>query len=453
MSGSIGNDYLVDTTAAPIGHTVMPEIDTALAISTVPDAICWVHVEGDDDPAHRLRVYADSAGVARFSVRPALRSTDTASLVVDAVKDGKTTRQPLRLRSDHLPTAEMPTPPADVALGWVDGSSRPGLSRAEALALTPQAALDGHYPMPPDPEHAPEAYERWLRIVARPTTVIAPRLVQSSDVSHGKAARPSAPVSTAGGVEAGPANSFNWSGPELLRSIILVPGPHGLIEFRRTDPYDWITGSWHVPTVSGELWKKANSAYWVGLDGDNLTDLVQAGTEQDAITVLLFGQLTLSTYYAWTQFLPQQQFEQVIPNLAVRAGDEIYTEVWMGSAGGDLSLSGSYGRFLVMNLTTGQVGPISTPRGSTVVSGSEAVWIMERPTVSGAYADLADYGSTTMYNVLARRINSARHQGYIGYQTGNTKTNTMTNLAQTEVLSTVTAIDSSSMRFDWKAFS
>ena len=72
--------------------------------------------------------------------------------------------------------------------------------------------------------------------------------------------------------------------------------------------------------------------------------------------------------------------------------------------------------------------------------------------MNGAYSDLANYGSTTMYNVVARRINSARHQGYIGFQTGATQNDTMVNLAGTEVLSTVTPIDSASMRFDWQAF-
>jgi Peptidase A4 family len=452
MPESSVEHYRVGTSLEPIGHTLMPGIHTALAIQAIPDAVCWVHVDGDNDPAHRLRVYADDKGIARFSARPAGQWKEVGTLVIDAVKDGLAARQPLMLRSDQLPAPDMPHPPVDIPNLSHGAPTRPGLTRGEALAMTPQGALDGHYPMPPDREHAPAAFEHWLRIVSQPMTVIEPRLIQSSDVSHGKAAGPRSNESKAG-AEAGAATRYNWSGSELLRSVILIPGPHGLVEFKYSDPYDWITGSWHVPTVTGELWKKANSAYWVGLDGDNLTDLVQAGTEQDGITVQLWGELELSTYYAWTEFLPQQPLEQVIQNLPIRAGDEIYTEVWMGSAGGDLSLTGPYGRFLVMNLTTGQVGPVFTPRGSTRVGGTEAVWIMERPTVNGAYSDLANYGSTTMYNVVARRINSARHQGYIGFQTGATQNDTMVNLAGTEVLSTVTPIDSASMRFDWQAFS
>jgi Peptidase A4 family len=230
-----------------------------------------------------------------------------------------------------------------------------------------------------------------------------------------------------------------------------VWGSRGPIAFRFTDPYDWVTGTWRVPAVTGQLGLTTYSALWVGLDGDGVPDLVQAGTEQDNTTLTLpfIGRLSLSSYYAWTEFLPQQGTEQVITSLAVRPGDEVFTEVWMGSAGGDLSLSGSFGRFVIINLTTGQGVGVITPRGSTIVPGREAVWIMERPTVGGVLPFLANYGSATMY--YPWRINSARHQGYVNYLTGSTQVDTMNDSAGT-ILSTVTAVDSQSMRFDWKAF-
>ena len=85
------------------------------------------------------------------------------------------------------------------------------------------------------------------------------------------------------------------------------------------------------------------------------------------------------------------------------------------------------------------------------MSGREAVWIMERPTVAGSLPDLANYGSAVTYNAFAREANSPRYQGYVAYLGANNKQDTMVNGADT--LSTVTAIDSNSMRFDWKAFS
>jgi hypothetical protein len=114
------------------------------------------------------------------------------------------------------------------------------------------------------------------------------------------------------------------------------------------------------------------------------------------------------------------------------------------------SLGGAFGQFVVMNLTTSESTWIYTPVGTTSVTGSEAVWIMERPSLGTNLPDLADYGSTTMSSAYARKANSARHQGYVSYQGANNLQITMNNGATT--LSTVTPIDAYSMRFDWQAF-
>jgi hypothetical protein len=203
--------------------------------------------------------------------------------------------------------------------------------------------------------------------------------------------------------------------------------------------------------VTSEPNKKTFSALWVGLDGDGTTDLLQAGTEQDATNINLgFTQFTLTSYHAWTEFLPQQPTEQVISNFTVNPGDEIFTEVWVGTGDNEPSLSGASGRFFIINLTTGGFASVSTTRAPTSVRGREAVWIMERPTVGGSLPDLANYGSAVMYNASARKVNSPRYQGYVPYLGARNKQTSMVNGADT--LSTVTAIDSNAMRFDWKAF-
>ena len=92
--------------------------------------------------------------------------------------------------------------------------------------------------------------------------------------------------------------------------------------------YDWVMGEWYVPSVSPETNTHVYSAFWIGLDGDpnNGTacicgDLVQDGTEQE-ITNIDFGWIAfnMTSYYAWTEFLPQQQSEQVIPYFTVNPG-------------------------------------------------------------------------------------------------------------------------------------
>ena len=218
-----------------------------------------------------------------------------------------------------------------------------------------------------------------------------------------------------------------------------------------SEPYDWVTGTWHVPFVTSEPNTRTYSALWVGLDGDGTTDLVQAGTEQEATNINLgFIQFTLTNYYAWTEFLPQQPTEQVISNFTINPGDEIFTAVWIGNGDNEPSLASASATCFMMNLSTGGFASLSVPRSPLCVKGREAVWIMERPTVGGSLPDLANYGSAVMYNASARKVNSPRHQGYVPYLGARNKQETMVNGADT--LSTVTAIDSNSMRFDWKAF-
>jgi hypothetical protein len=78
------------------------------------------------------------------------------------------------------------------------------------------------------------------------------------------------------------------------------------------------------------------------------------------------------------------------------------------------------------------------------VSGSEPVWIMERPTVDGSLPDLADYRWAVMSSASARKANAARHEGYVAYQGPRNKQISMVNGAN--ILSTVTPIDANSMR-------
>jgi hypothetical protein len=424
--------------AAPRCYTVAPRIHTPVTIRTLPHAVCWVHAEGDSDPKHSLKVYTDGEGVVRFHIQPSSATHDIAWLEVDCAANGRVVRYPLHLRVGLEPSAEMPSPPLEKHLARRDNMlMRAGLSFDEAMRLTDEEALAQGFPLRPNPDEVPKAFNAWLRCVSMPGYRIEPHLVSNPDVTHGKRKQHA------------PANSSNWCGFELLRSPVLSPAIGGRITL--SEPYDWVTGTWHVPFVTGEPGIRTYSALWVGLDGDGTNDLVQAGTEQEATNINLgFIQFTLTSYYAWTEFLPQQPTEQVITNFTINPGDEILTEVWVGTGDNEPTLSGAYGRFFIMNLSTGGFASLSTPRAPTSVSGREAVWIMERPTVGGSLPDLANYGSAVMYNATARKVNSPRYKGYVPYLGARNKQETMVNGADT--LSTVTAIDSSSMRFDWKAF-
>jgi hypothetical protein len=418
-------------------YTVRPGIHTQIAVKMLPGAACRIYGEHDDNPERRLKAYADQEGIVRFHVQPSEESDKSAALVVECLKGREVYRKRVHLRPSFEPNADMSAPPKELPLACRPGARvRPGLSFDEAIHLTNKEALARGYPFRPDPESSPNAFNVWLRAVSAPAVQIEPHPVSNPEICHGKAK------------QHGPATSSNWSGFELLRWLSLRGNT-----LRRGEPYDWVAGTWIVPAVTGQNGgRRTYSALWVGLDGDGTTDLVQAGTEQDSMKIWLplIGDLSLSTYYIWTEFLPQQPTEQVISNFTVSPGDEILTEVWVGTGDNEPSLGGASGRFFIMNLSTGGFAWLSTPRGGTQVSGTEAVWIMERPTVSGSLPSLANYSSAVIYNASARIANSARYQGFESYL-GVNKQQTMVNGA--DVLSTVTAIDANSMRFDWKAFS
>ena len=87
-------------------------------------------------------------------------------------------------------------------------------------------------------------------------------------------------------------------------------------------------------------------------------------------------------------------------------------KVFVANAGQMPSLTGVFGVSLIMNLTTSMYTYNYTPRGTTNVGGSEAEWIMERPTVNGSLGELANYNSARMSNAYARQVAG----GYVGYQ-------------------------------------
>jgi len=274
------------------------------------------------------------------------------------------------------------------------GRIRPALSEQEASELSDEELIKRGYPLPPDPKLSQEGYRLWLGLVTRPGIIVDPGLIVNPYTQHDY-----------GHSQSGPSTTNNWSGVELRGS---------------SGPFAWVSSWWVVPNVTGETNAQTNSATWVGIDGDNLTDLAQAGTEQNAFGT---GNSLVTTFYAWTELLPNQPTESVLSGLTINPGDTIFTEVWIGSPGGAPSLTAPDLNMTVCleNLTSNAGACFKyTPLGSTVVGGSEAEWIMERPGEdcdsqgNCTLSDLANFGNVTVFttNFLARRSNSGNHQGY-----------------------------------------
>ena len=222
------------------------------------------------------------------------------------------------------------------------------------------------YPARPDVLTSPDQYAKWLVRVSRDMVILPSHMVSRSDIT-------ATPASY---------TSSNWSGLEAHSST------------KKT--YSAVSALWEVPVIAlaSSDGNTDYSAFWIGLDGDGTSDLVQAGTEQDAVE--FFG-LLFTQYYAWSELLPNQPTEQEV--FSVNPGDEISVEVWISTGSGAPNANGGYGAFRIEDVTQNEsTGSFYVPLSGTTFNGTEAEWIMERPKVNGGFPELAAYLITNMFD-------------------------------------------------------
>jgi hypothetical protein len=395
---------------------IQPGTQTPALVTVAPNSRCNLHPQGITDAAHSMSLFANSDGEIRFHVTAQRESDQAAQMQLDCVAaDGKSTTFPLELSASASAPESQAKPLASIERKGA--THRAGLSEIDAASLSGEELALRSYPPRPDSTVSPEAYSTWLHVVSQPVTMVPAGVMTRPEVSHNH-----------GQIQAGTGTSSNWSGYELRGD-------------NRT--YDVVEGQWYVPSVSSEFGVHAYSAYWVGLDGDGISDLVQAGTEQEYYDFSIFS---FSNYYAWSELLPNQPSESVISGIPVAPGNQVFTEVWVGNSNGALNASGGYGLFYVHNLTTGEATEFETCLCGTVFLGREAEWIMERPTVNKVLPALADYGAAITSSAYAETVAGP----WTTYQPSSHINITMTN--GSDILSTVQQDGSTSMYFLWKNF-
>ncbi|KAJ3968430.1 peptidase A4 family-domain-containing protein, partial [Lentinula raphanica] len=110
----------------------------------------------------------------------------------------------------------------------------------------------------------------------------------------------------------------------------------------RSDPIDVITGRFHLPDVPHNLrTTEAEAAFWVGISGDPLPQLVQAGV---VMRVSKHGALTFHGFYEW---YPDTARWVEDSQLDLHVGDEIEVSIWM-------LWEGREARILITNHTNGK---------------------------------------------------------------------------------------------------
>ncbi|MCF3134159.1 G1 family glutamic endopeptidase [Streptomyces olivochromogenes] len=370
---------------------------------------------------------SDPDGYLEFSVRPLGKSTEIARLHIDAATDSQGAQHLLEIRSSNHPTPDMPTPPERPRpLRGRGVRTSPPLGLDECLSLSDEEIFERGYPLRPNPDVAPMAFNSWRRFVSAPVTFVEPQIASRPDIArtHRKMNQNLDPQSLQ--------ESDNWSGYQLIDE----PGT-----------YDWVYAEWHLPGAgAGPFNPHTYNAFWVGLDGTGTRDLVQAGTEGNGI---VDGTLCTSTFFAWTALLPEQWAAQQITNFPLRIGDNIQCAVQTANSEADVpSIGGALAIFSLANERTHQYTRVTTPRKFTEVSGSQADWIMERPTVNGGHSDLATYNTATMKFPLADRENPLEEVGYL--EAPNDQITMVSQEGRT--LSTVTPIDNDTMQFTWHNF-
>jgi hypothetical protein len=170
------------------------------------------------------------------------------------------------------------------------------------------------------------------------------------------------------------------------RAVKVMPGLHfrgnasyfynwsGYAETGSKGAYSEVFARWNVPAVSATP-KASYSSSWVGIDGDNNSDLIQTGTESD-----YYG--GKAHYYAWWEILPAA--ETLITSLTVSPGDSMAAYVDKDS--------GTKWTMYIDDETTGQ--EFSIVKKYTGPADSVEI-IQEATTVNGKIGPLAHYGSVT----------------------------------------------------------
>jgi hypothetical protein len=166
--------------------------------------------------------------------------------------------------------------------------------------------------------------------------------------------------------------SLDWGGYGVS-SNVLFPQP----------VVSSVSGSWIVPTVTITE-SDTFSAAWIGVGGQTDSTLIQVGTEHDSIG----GQ---TVYSLWYEMLPANSI--TIPNVNVSPGDEISASITL------LSSSTNTWQITIQDMTTGQGFSQNFAYFSTRLT---AEWIIERPTVNNQLSILANFGTVTFTNAIAK---------------------------------------------------
>ena len=215
-------------------------------------------------------------------------------------------------------------------------------------------------PQRPDPAVRPDLAARWDEVFSRKLRYITPEFTPVPELVPGIERQPRLQPEVT-------VTNPTWSGT-------VVHAPRG-------QAFGWVTGEWNVPDVMPVADGRGSwvSLAWIGIDG--VSDVTQIGTLQLVSTENPF---LLKQCYAWFEWYPNSW--QAISNFPVSFGDTMSGLVCL--------LSPTEASYSMINMTQGSYTGwryFSAP-GSTTSLENQVEWVLERPYVSGAQAQLPNFG-------------------------------------------------------------
>jgi hypothetical protein len=371
------------------GESTTPKVASAKAASTLsgawfttaPKAACSLHLEGDTDPAHALKLYADSDGLVSFYA-DTLADDNAAHAALDCQENGSARTYQVDFRDAAL--RERP-----IALPNPNSKVRPALE-GDPDAVPQEELLARSYPLRPDRQRSPALYSTWLRAVSQPTTLTDTGFIQTPELANVHYGNGSTTVS---------GNPFPWGGAELNAPVTY-----------------WVAlAEWTLPSTVPSVGTPGvySAAIWGGLDGDSAvggsTDVIQAGSTLQTIGIKLgsFGSGPVASFgsaFGWAEYFstnpnPAANETPYNAGLTISLGDTIFIEAAPCDSNGNSNIHGGFAFFLVEDVTTGKSTVTSAPNfikaPDNTFRGGTAEFIIEKDTSSNNnYLD--PYGTLTL---------------------------------------------------------
>ncbi len=305
-----------------------------VSVRSTPGAACVLRPEGDTDPSHVLRLYADYEGTVRF-VATRRRHSGNANASLDCEKGEQKTALAIDMNSGSL--FQSP-PPATTTLPH---TTRAAL-KAAPDSLTQQQLLVAGYPPRPDGRRNPAAYERWLRAVSVETKVVDPGLVADPSGFHGTG-------------QSSTSYSSPWAAAELNAPVT----------------YMYSFATWSLPGIAYDNQNALTEvAFWTGLGGgtgggDSLM--------QDGVTAisLNWSSQVATAYQLWTEYFPTppSNITTISPGRFDTIDAWTWTSTWDSDGSGPETANGQYACFQLEDATQGlstKVCNVAPPTSSTM---------------------------------------------------------------------------------------